>query len=93
MNTVTFTHSIFNTDVVLFADAVYGAVYAPTQKSTVVIASGGASVPVLGTVEEAIRTIAAARAAAKPPQEDIVTNGISKRKSGNNKRSRKADRA
>lgn len=62
--TVTFTHTQFQTEVVLYADSVFGAVYAPTMKSTVVIANGGAAVPVTDTVEDAIRKITEARSLA-----------------------------
>lgn len=66
--TVSFIHTQFNTDVTLYADMVFAVVYMPTMKSTAIISTGGAAVPVTDTQEEAIRKISAAKLKRKTAQ-------------------------
>lgn len=63
MNTVTLTHTTYNTPVEIWVDQVIAVFVAPTMKSTVVVGPGSTAIPVLGTVEEVKSKINAAKAA------------------------------
>lgn len=61
MKTVSFIHTQFNTEVIVYTDQIFCAMIAPTMKSVVLVAPGGASVPVLGTLEEVTKKIETAK--------------------------------
>lgn len=63
IETVKFTHAKFNTDVYIYPTEIYAVTLEPTLKLTIVVGRGGASVPVVGTVEEALIKINAAKEA------------------------------
>ncbi len=88
--TVKFTHGQFGSDVVLFADAVFGVIYMPMQKQAAVIAVGGAAVPIKESQDEAIRIIATGRGARSIPTEGKNNGPKNSRISNDNKRRSKA---
>ena len=52
MTEVHFVHTQFKTDVVIYKEQVFAVTFAPMQKSVVVVAVGGAAVPVEGSIDE-----------------------------------------
>jgi hypothetical protein len=68
VNEATFTHTQFKTPVTVYADLVFAVGYMPTMKSVCLIATGGAAVPVEGTVEEVQAKITQAKKANTNPQ-------------------------
>ena len=78
MTEVKFTHTTYNTDVFVFADQVIAVLHLPTMKSTTLVGPGSTAIPVTDTVEEAIKKLTAAKAAAQPKESK---NGVPKRKS------------
>ena len=66
MTEIVFTHTQFKSDVVIYADLIFGAMVAPAMKSVVVLGPGGVSVPVEGTLPEVLEKIRAAKSASKP---------------------------
>jgi acyl-CoA synthetase (NDP forming) len=69
MTPVNFTHTQFNTEVTIYAELVYAVMTAPTLNSTVLVSTGGASVPVTDTVAVALSKLNAAKA---PPNQGAL---------------------
>lgn len=76
------------TPVTLFANMIIGTTWLSSAHAVGVIVNGGGTVPVDGTEEEVLNQIRMARSA--PLNQGEIVNGISKRKSRNNKRPSKA---
>jgi hypothetical protein len=52
MTEIEFIHAQFKTPVVVYRELVFAVLYAPAMKSVVLTATGGAAIPVEGSLEQ-----------------------------------------
>ncbi len=62
MTEVRFTHTTYQTDVVVFAEQAIAVLHLPTMKSTVIVGPGSTAIPVVGTVDEVTKKLMTAKA-------------------------------
>jgi hypothetical protein len=72
MSELEFTHMQFKKPVIIYVDQVFAVCFAPTMNSVVLIASGGAAIPVEGELEEVNNRVSQAKLAHNKGD----TNGI-----------------
>lgn len=69
MNTAKFTHTTYQTEVEVWPENVMAVFYLPTMKSIVLVGPGSTAIPVVGTQEEIVKKLTAAKKAALTTQE------------------------
>lgn len=71
-----FTHSDFKSPVFVYPEAIGATLFAPTKNTVVIVLSGGAPIPVEGTLDEVTKQITDAKARCFGQTQESVSNGI-----------------